>query len=438
MNLAQLKAKRDTEKATFKAFLDKILGEGRAPSAEEQATIDGHKATLAGLDAQISTAELAASLAPAAAAARPAAPAVAVLDAGPVAPTPGVEAGAPRWAADPNRGFRNIAEFALAVKGAQDIGMGKVRGQIDERLLATATPSNFHTTQGEGAEIPPGMRDGIWELVFSDPLMGLLNIEPTDKPAVDVIADETTPWGAAGIQARWRAEATAMTADKLVTKTKQCRVHELYGFALVPEELLDDAPRLADRLNRKMPAAIIWKLVESFVTGTGAGQPLGWMSANNPAKVQVTRSGANLVAAADVLGMYERLLVLDGQDKSFWLGNRAIAKQLMTMTIGQQPVWLPPTGLAGSPSGGFLLGLPLFWSDHAETLGTAGDLQLINPAGYYALSRGAAKNDTSIHLFFDYAITAFRSMVRFGGQPFMDAVVTPAKGTTRAFFVHLS
>lgn len=433
MSVKALLAKRDTERATFKAFLDKILGEGRGLTAEEETQRDTFKAALAGLDAQIADAQLAASLVPTATAA--------ILDAGPVAVAvaAAIEVGAPGWARDPKRGFAHIADFGLTVKAAQDIAAGKLRGEIDERLLATATPSNFHTSSADGAEIPPGLRAGIWELVFSDPLMAQLEIEPTDKPTVDVISDETTPWGAAGIQARWRAEATAMTADKLVTKTKQVRVHELYGFALVPEELIDDAPRLADRLNRKMPAALVWKLVEAFVTGTGAGQPLGWMNTNNSGKIQVTRSGANLVAAADVLKMYERLLVIDGMPSTpFWLCNRAIVPQLATMVIGQQPVWLPPTGLAGSPSGGFLLGLPVYWSDHAETLGTAGDIQLVNPAGYYALARGAAKTDSSIHLFFDYAITAFRMMVRFGGQPFMDAVVTPAKGNTRSFFVHLS
>ncbi len=428
MKLKALLAKRDAEKATFKAFLDKILGEGRGLTAEEEKQRDEYKASLAALDAQIEAAQLAASLAPAASAA--------VLDAGPVAGSPTIEVGAPNLARDPMRGFANIGEVARAIKAAQDIAAGKVQGRVDERLLAPATPSGHHLTVNEGAEIPPAMRAGIWEIVYSDPLMGLLDIEPTDSPVVDVISDETTPWGATGIQARWRAEATVMTADKLVTKAKQVRVHELYSFALVPDELLADAPRLADRLNRKAPQAITWKLVESFVTGTGAGQPLGWMT--GAGKIAVTRSGANLIAAADVTGMYSRLLIGDGPDRSFWLGNRAIVPQLLTMTIGQQPVWLPPNGLAGAPSGGFLLGRPLFWSDHAANLGTAGDLQLINPAGYYAITRGAAKQDSSIHLFFDYAITAFRMMVRFGGQPFMDAVVTPAKGTTRAFFVHLT
>src|SRR5574341_1073399 len=76
------------------------------------------------------------------------------------------------------------------------------------------------------------------------------------------------------------AAAAVMTADKAVTKMKEVRAHELYAFALVPEELLEDAPRLADRLSRKAPAAIRWKLIEAFVTGTGAGQPLGWNNTN--------------------------------------------------------------------------------------------------------------------------------------------------------------
>ena len=356
---------------------------------------------------------------------------VPVLDAGPV-----IEVDKPGFAKDPKQGFAHLGEFARSVKQAQDIARGSVHGRIDERLLATATPANFHTTQGEGAEIPPAMRAGIWEHVFADPLLGLIDIEPTSSPVVQVLSDETTPWGSSGVQARWRSEANVMTADKLFTRFKDARVHELYSFALVPEELLEDAPRLADRLARKMPQAIQWKLVEAYVTGTGAGQPLGWMNANNAGKIQVTRSGGGLIAVADVLGMFKRLLV-SGADKPFWLTNRDTVSQLMTMVVGNQPVWMPPNGVAAAP-GGTLLGLPVHFSDHAEALGTAGDLQLINPAGYYGLSRGAAKADSSIHLFYDYAITAFRNMVRFGGQPFLDAAVTAAKGPSKSHFIHLS
>ena len=109
------------------------------------------------------------------------------------------------------------------------------------------------------------------------------------------------------------------------------------------------------------------------------------------------------------------------------------------MTIGDQPIWTPPVaGLQQAP-GGFLLGLPIKWSEHAETLGTKGDLQLVAPKGYYGISRAAGiQFASSIHLFFDYGMQAFRWTFRIGGQPYLSAPVAPAKGSnTKSHFVVL-
>jgi len=435
MRLKALLAQRLSLRSEFKTWLDGVLAtagtEGRGLTAEEDAKQKDYQAKLAAQDQLIAGEELAASLAP---------PPTTVLDAGPVDPSR-VEVGPANILNDPFRGFHEgsrfaMGEFAIAVKGANTPGTVVDRRLVEGGLMAA--PSNYHQTTGaEGAMIPTAVSTSIMELVFQDPVLGLINVEPTDKPVVSMLADQTTPWGATGIQASWRAEGTQMSPSKLVTDPRQVRVQELYAFVLATEELLEDAPRLTDRINRKAPQAIQWKLVESFISGTGAGQPLGWFSTNYSGKVSVTRSGANLIAVADVTKMFERLLVQDGVDNSFWLVNRTTLPQLMTMVIGQQPVW--HANMAVAP-GGVLLGRPVYFSEHCEPLGTAGDIHLVNPAGYMALARGSAQLETSIHLYFDYAMTAYRLMTRFGGMPLLSAVVTPPKATasTKAHFITLS
>lgn len=109
------------------------------------------------------------------------------------------------------------------------------------------------------------------------------------------------------------------------------------------------------------------------------------------------------------------------------------------MTVGDRPIWMPPNGLADAP-GGMLLGLPVMLSEHARTLGDKGDLQLISPKGYYALKRESGpKFAQSMHLYFDYAIEAFRWTFRFGGQPHLSKPVDPANGAaTKSHFVALA
>lgn len=439
--LKELTQRLEALKAEFRAWLDVVLkataAEGRGLSAEEETKKAEFETNLAAAEGVLRAEQRRIELLAPINAPAPTPPAP-VLDAGPVSR---IEVGASGIERDPWRGFAGphaYGDFATAVRAASRQG-----SVVDTRLIEGglfAAPANYHQSTGaEGAMVPPAMRQEIWQLVFNDPLLQLIPIEPTESPVVDIIGDETSPWAATGVQAYWRVEAGQMSASKLDTKTKQVRAHELYAFVLAPEELLEDAPRLNDRLNTKAPAAIRWKVVESFMWGTGAGQPLGWAETNYAGKVSVSRAVASQVAPVDVSKMFSRLLSSDGPDRSFWVCNRDTLPELVTrMTVGNVPVWLPPAGIQAAP-GGTLLGRPIYFSEHCQTLGTAGDVQLVNPDGYYAIQRGQARNDSSIHLYFDYAITAFRWMFRFGGQPLLSAAVSAAKGAnTKSHFVVLA
>lgn len=340
-------------------------------------------------------------------------------------------------------GFRNIAEFATAVRTACT---PETRHNLDPRLTGgngvNAAPTNFHEgggSSGEGFELPVQYRDEIWQLVFDmDDLMTDVDLEPTSARQVDYTADETTPWGSTGVQARWRAEGSQMEASKMGTKGRSMTLHEIYAFVLATEELLEDAPRLNNRLTVKTAQAINWKISDSIVYGSGAGQPLGWF--NSGALVSVAKENnqtADTIVAENVLKMYSRLLVAPG-DMPYWLANRDTVPQLATMTVGDQPAWMPPNGLISAP-GGILLGYPVRFSEHAKTVGDKGDIQLISPKGYYAARRTqGVQFASSMHLYFDYNIQAFRWTFRFGGQPHLSAPVNPANGaSTKSHFVVL-
>lgn len=362
--------------------------------------------------------------------------AVAVPD-GNMAAGRGVQSVRERVEDDPNRGFRNIADFALTVRRAQLPG-----GSVDERLRIGAQPASFHETggtAGEGYMVPPAMRQAIWEVVTElGSLLEDVESEPTAGNSVEFNKDQTTPWGSTGVQAYWRSEGSQMNASKLVTEAETMKLHELYAFVLATEELLEDAPRLNDRLTRKAGLAIRYKSNEAIVNGTGAGQPLGWFT--SAAKVSVAKEGsqtAATVVAANITKMYAR--VIDPL-LAKWYINQDVFPQLPLLTVGSQPVWLPPNGFVDAP-GGFLFGRPVQFLDNCATLGTVGDIQLVNPKGYYAIKKSEGTDPQfaeSIHLYFDYNMRAFRWIFRLNGQPFLSAPVAPAKGSSaRSHFVVL-
>jgi hypothetical protein len=188
---------------------------------------------------------------------------------------------------DPARtaGFRSLAEFAVAVRNFQ------VAGIADPRITGAASGYQQNQgTSGEGVLVPTEWRDQIWALVFADnDLLGFCNPEPTQGNTVGIVKDETTPWGAAGVQAAWRSEGTSMIASKAALTPTILQLHELYAFVLATNEVLDDAPRLQNRITIQAARAIRWKLFEAVCFGDGNGKPLGFMK--SPALVTVAAEG---------------------------------------------------------------------------------------------------------------------------------------------------
>ena len=308
---------------------------------------------------------------------------------------------------------------------------------------AETAATNFHreTNSNDGYMVPPAMRDQIWSLVFQgENLLSAVNPEPTESNSVQMSADESTPWGSTGIQAFWGSEGGQLQKSRLDTNGRTVQLNKLHAYVLASDELVADAPRLASRLTIGAANAIGFRADQAIVEGDGVGKPLGWMKSG--ALVTVAKESgqaANTIVAANVLKMFSRLLMMGGSG-AFWLINSNTLPQLATMVIGNQPIWTPPSsGLTNAP-GGQLLGLPVRFSEHSESVGTAGDIQLVAPNGYYAVNKaGGIDFKSSMHLYFDYDIEAFKWTFRLGGQPFMSAPMTPNKGAdTKSHFIALA
>jgi len=218
------------------------------------------------------------------------------------------------------------------------------------------------------------------------------------------------------------------------------QLHELYAFVLASQEVLDDAPRLQSRITTQAARAIRWKAFEAVVNGDGNGKPLGFMQA--PCLVTVNKESGQAAATlqvANILKMYARLLQMGG--RPMWLANQDALPQLGQLTIGNNAAWLPVNQpIAGSPSGGYLAGVPLMFNDHMQTLGAVGDIVACDLTGYALATKvgGGIDFAASIHLFFDYNLAAFRWIFRVGGQPYLSKPVAPANGSsTRSHFVAL-
>lgn len=432
MNIRALKAKLATVLGQARGITDKAAAEGRDTlSAEEQSAFEAHISAAQQVQAQINNME-----------------AMADLEAGlgtsvELGANAKITATKTNLADDPKRGFKTFGEFAVAVKAA-----GMEGREPDSRLVigAASGPTTFGN-EGVGADggfaIPPDFSSDIWTLSQTEEsLIPLTDNTETRRNAMTWPQDETTPWGTDGVRAYWASEGTAGTQTKPKLGTASLRMDKLIAIVPMTDELLEDDSSLMSYLPGKVADSIRWKSNEAIFTGTAAGQLMGMM--NSPAIIEVAKESgqaANTLQALNVAKMVARLSP-GSFGRAMWVINQDVLPALFTLTLGNYPIYLPATGAVGGIQGnpyGTLLGRPIMVSQHAETFSAAGDVQLHDFKAYRTLTKaGGIQTATSMHLFFDADVTAFRATFRLGGGPKQKAAITPAKGSnTLSPFVRL-
>jgi HK97 family phage major capsid protein len=258
--------------------------------------------------------------------------------------------------------------------------------------------------------------------------------------------DETTPWqSTGGIQAYWEGEGQQLTQSKPQLEEATIRLNKLTALVPVTTELLEDAASLASYVNRKAPEKIEFKINLAIIQGTGVGQPLGIV--NSPALVSVSEEASQAAATVNhqnIVKMWARLYG-PARQNAVWLINQDVEPQLNSLgfpagaTTVQFPVYIPPGGLSVAPYA-TLMGRPVIPTQACSTLGTEGDIILCDLKAYLAAQKvGGMRAETSIHLWFDYDITAFRFILRVAGQPWWSQPITPLNGSnTLSHFVALN
>lgn len=344
-------------------------------------------------------------------------------------------------------GFTNFGEFCSAVrKGVTN------PGNMDQRLIQNAAASTYGS-EGAGADggfaVPPEWRAEIMAAVEGeDSLMARCDQQTVSGNSITFPVDETTAWQTTGgILTYWDTEAAAMTQSKPSLKDLTLKLNRLSCLVPVTEELLEDAPAMAGYVTRKAGEKLAFKVNDAIINGTGAGQPLGIMNA--PCKVQVSKIGsqvADTIHAKNIVTMWSRLPAAS-QRNAVWLVNQDCLPQIYqlgfavtdgtTTNVGAGALYMGPGQMQNAPSGS-LLGRPIVVTEACAAIGDVGDIILADMSKYLLAKKGAMKADTSIHLWFDQNITAFRFVMRMNGQPWLSAAIARKNGSnTLSHFIYL-
>lgn len=334
-------------------------------------------------------------------------------------------------------GWPTFGEFAAKVRHACING-----GHIDQRLQAQMAPTSYGN-EGAGAEggfaVPPDFRAEIFQKISGEEsLLSRTDQLTSSSNSITVPKDETTPWQTTGgIQAYWDGEAAQASQSKPTLEAETIKLNKLISLVPVTEELLEDAPALDTYLRRKAPQKMDSRIAHAIVQGDGVGKPLGIL--NSPSLVTVADENGAYITPLDIYNMWSRMYA-PLTSGAVWLINQDVYPELLnlnsviknvagTENVGGGPVFVPPGGLSSSPFA-TLMGRPIIPTQACKSLNTPGDILFVNLMQYMTVVKsGGMRTDTSVHLYFDYAMTAYRFIFRLAGQPWWKSAATPQSGS---------
>ena len=336
-----------------------------------------------------------------------------------------------------DRKFSGIGEVAHAIVRASAPG-----GVVDPRLVGM----NKRAATGLGEAVPADggflleeqYASGIMRRVYDSPIISRcrsITVGPNANSVTLKEVDESSRADGSrlgGVRGYWRAEAATVTASKPAFGTQKVELDSLMVLAYATDEMLEDVSVLNSMLPDMMAEEIEFKLGDAIINGTGAGQPLG--IANSGALVTQNKESGQVAATLvpkNIANMWSRMWARS-RGNAVWLINQDCEPQLHTMTLDAGtagfPVYLPPGGFSSSPYG-MLYGRPVVPMEFAQTLGTTGDIQLVDLSEYLLIRKGGIEQAVSMHVQFLYAEQVFRAKLRVGGQPLWSSTLTPYKGS---------
>lgn len=347
-----------------------------------------------------------------------------------------VEVGAPNLLSDPRRGFANFGEFGQTIHAICDPSRRRADERID--LIQAATGSSMGEGASLGVLIPPQFSTAIWDRMQTNPnnLMELCDRYTVQGDSLTLIANKQsddsdgTVYG--GVLAYWLKEAGQMTGTKPKVRDLELKLNQLGVLIYATDRLLNNAVALEQYFEKAASAAIMHKVNDAIFEGDGAGKPYGFLNA--PGTVVVSKESqqsADTIVKGNIDKMYSRMLS-DFRDGALWFNNQDTEPQLEALAAdvgtGGVPVYLPPGGYTEAPNAR-LKGRPVRALKYCSTVGDKGDIVFANLAAYALGIRGTIETAMSIHLRFDYNETAFRFLFEVDGQPWIDAPLTPFKGS---------
>ncbi len=233
-----------------------------------------------------------------------------------------------------------------------------------------------------------------------------------------------------GTVAYWGSEGGTLSESAPAFKELELKAGKLSIFTKSTTEWREDGINADQVLRTIFSSAIGWYLDVAFLSGNGAGRPLGILNAGCTIEVPAedSQAGASIVYA-NLTKMLAALAPASFKN-SVWLANPSTIPQLLSLVIvsGAGGTVLP---VLKESNGSFsILTRPVVFTEKLPALGAKGDLALVDLSQYAVGIRGDLRLENSNGPYFTTDQIAWRCIARVDGQPLWSEPLTLADGVT--------
>ena len=249
-------------------------------------------------------------------------------------------------------------------------------------------------------------------------------------PTIDVTSNASSVFG--GMVAYWGEESAALTDANPKFGRVELDAKKLTGLSVVPNELLQDSiTSFSALIERLWPMTLAFEEDSKFMSGSGVGEPLGFLGAGNPAAIAAAAESGQpsaTIVYENVVNMYARMMP-SSLNNAVWIISPDTIPQLFTMALsvgtGGNSMFIVN---ASGPGPATLFGRPIIVSEKANTLGSRGDIAFCDLSYYLVGDRQSMSASSSTDYKFGNDQTAFRIIQRVDGRPWIKSAITPKNG----------
>jgi HK97 family phage major capsid protein len=354
---------------------------------------------------------------------------------------------------------RSIGAFMYSVmkaeQAAKDAGDAELVGKVQnwkKKLYDAAMTERIPS--GGGFLVPEVLRSEILMFALEQSVVRpKARVIPMDSlrvplPTIDDTSHSSTVYG--GVAAYWTAEGATLSATAPKWGRLELEARKLTAYTTIPNELLQDSVTPLDTwFNMFFPRAMAWFEDIAFITGSGVGEPQGFL--NSPAAIRVPVQTDNVITFTDIIDVYTRMWP-QSLNNAVWLCSPDVLIQLLQMAVTPvshgttqavaPPGWLTSMQAIETPGGGNndgvnyrLLGRPLVVSEKMPSslsgnTTTPGALSFVDLDYYLIGDRQSMQIATSDEYLFASDLMAYRVIERLDGRVWPQSAITPANGST--------